>query len=112
MDGIDVETQLEERRLGGCLLMSSTKVQKLIRKTRRSRGRNAGFYAIEVTPTIDQPTEFHYGEELTAQKRQNFMSLLYHDFPELLQPVNSLYVSRRWDHPIETIGPMKRQRLK
>jgi hypothetical protein len=33
------------------------------------------------------------------------------DFPELLQPVNSPHVSRQWDHPIETIGPMKRQRL-
>jgi hypothetical protein len=43
MDGTSVETRLEERRLE-CLLMSSTKVQKLLRKTRRSRGRNAEFY--------------------------------------------------------------------
>jgi hypothetical protein len=33
--------------------------------------------------------------------------LLYDDFPEVLQPVNSPHVSRQWDHPIETIGPMK-----
>jgi hypothetical protein len=38
--------------------------------------------------------------------------LLYDDFPELLHPVNSPLVSRQWDHPIETTGPMKRHRLK
>jgi hypothetical protein len=110
MDGTSVETQLEERR-PDCLLMSSTKVQKLMRKTRRSRGRNAEFYVIELTPTADQPTEFHTGEELTANQRENFRSLLYDDFPELLRPVDSPHLSRQWDHPIETIGPMKRQRL-
>jgi hypothetical protein len=65
MDGTAVETTLEERRLE-CLLMSSTQVQKLVRKTRRSRGRNAEFYVIELTPAADQPTDFHIGEELTA----------------------------------------------
>jgi hypothetical protein len=40
IDGTTVDTTLEERR-PECLLMSSTKVQKLMRKTRRSRGRNA-----------------------------------------------------------------------
>jgi hypothetical protein len=45
MDGTAVETTLEERR-PECLLMSSTKVQKLMRKTRRNRGRNAEFYVI------------------------------------------------------------------
>jgi hypothetical protein len=49
MDGTTVETQIEERR-HECLQMSSTKVQKLMRKTRRSRGRNAEFFVIEVTP--------------------------------------------------------------
>jgi hypothetical protein len=91
--------------------MLSTKVQKLMRKTRRSRGRNAEFYVIEVTPAADQPTKFHTGEELTAEQRENFRSLLYDDFPELLQPVDSPHVGRQWDHPIETNGPMKRQRL-
>jgi type II secretory pathway predicted ATPase ExeA len=65
MDGTSVETQIEERRLG-CLLMSSTKIQKLLRKTRRSRGRNAEFYVIEIKPATKQPTEFYIGEELTA----------------------------------------------
>jgi hypothetical protein len=37
--------------------------------------------------------------------------MLYDDFPELLPHVDSPLVSRQWNHPIETIGPMKRQRL-
>jgi hypothetical protein len=111
MDGTTVETTLEERR-PKYLLMSSTKVQKLMRNTRRSRGRNAEFYVIELTPAVDQPTDFHTGEELTVEQRDNFWSLLYTYFPELLQPVDSPHVSRQWDHPIETTGPMRRQRLK
>jgi hypothetical protein len=110
MDGTAFETTLEERRLE-CLLMSCTKVQKLMRKTHRSRGRNAEFYVIEFTPAANQPTEFHTGEELTANQRDNFQSLLYDDFPELLQPFTSPHVSRQWDHPIETTSPMRRQRL-
>jgi hypothetical protein len=66
MDGTSVETTLEERR-PDCLLMSSTKVEKLMRKTRRRRGRNAEFYVIELTPTADQATDFHSGEELTTE---------------------------------------------
>jgi hypothetical protein len=58
MDGTTVDTTLEERR-PECLLMSSTKVQKLMRKTRRIRGRNAEFYVIELTPAADQATDFH-----------------------------------------------------
>jgi hypothetical protein len=110
MDGTAVETALEERRLE-CLLLSSTKVQKLMRKTRRSIGRHAEFYVIELTSTTEQPTDFHTGEELTPEQRDNFRSLLYDDFPELLQLVNFPLVSRQWDHPIETTGPMRRQRL-
>jgi hypothetical protein len=110
MDGTTVDTTLEERR-PECLLMSSTKVQKLKRKTRRSRGRNAEFYVIELTQAADQPTDFHTGEELTPHQRDNFRSLLYNDFPDLLQPVNSPHVSRQWDHPIDTTGPMRREQL-
>jgi hypothetical protein len=91
--------------------MSSTKVQKLMRKTRRSKGRHAEFYVIELTPAADQPTEFHTREELIADQREHFRSLIYDDFPELLQPVDSPHVSRRWDHSIDTTGMMKRQRL-
>jgi hypothetical protein len=110
MDGTTVETTLEERR-PECLLLSSTKVQKLMRKTRRSRGRHAELYVIELTSAAEQPTDFHTGEELNAEQRDNFRSLLYDDFPELLQHVDSPHVSREWDHPIETTGPMRRQRL-
>jgi hypothetical protein len=45
MDGTTHETRIEERR-PEFLLMSSTKVQKLMRKTRRNKGRNAEFYVI------------------------------------------------------------------
>jgi hypothetical protein len=110
MDVTAVETTLEERR-PECLLLSSTKVQKLMRKTRRSRGRHAELYVIELTSATEQPTDFHSGEELTAKQRDNFRSLLFDDFPELLQRVDSPPVSRQWDHPIETTSPMRRQRL-
>jgi hypothetical protein len=110
MDGTAVETTLEERR-PECLMMSSTKVQKLMRKTRRSRGRHAEFYVIKLTSAAEQPTDFHTGEELTAEQCDNYRSLLFDDFPELLQPVDSPPVSRQWDHPIETTGLMRRQRL-
>jgi hypothetical protein len=79
MDGTAVETQLEERR-PECLLMSSTKVQKLMRKTCRSRERKAEFYVIELMLAADQPTEFHSGEDLTADQRDDFRSLLYDEF--------------------------------
>jgi hypothetical protein len=82
-----------------------------MRKTRRNRGRHAEFYVIELTSAAEQPTDFHTGEEVTAEQRDNFRSLLFDDFPDLLQPVDSPHVSRQWDHPIETTGPMRRQRL-
>jgi hypothetical protein len=94
MDGIAVETTLEERR-PECLMLSSTTFQKLMRKTRRSKGRHAKFYVIELTSATEQPTDFHNGEDLTAKQRDNFRSLLFDDFPELLQPVDSPHVSRQ-----------------
>jgi hypothetical protein len=86
-------------------------VQKLKRKTRRSGGRNAEVYVIELTPAATQTPEFHTREELTTDQRDSFRSLLYDDFPELLQHVNSPHVSRQWDHPIDTTSPMRRERL-
>jgi hypothetical protein len=38
--------------------MSSAKIHKLMRKTRRSEGRNADFYVLDVFPSAKQPTEF------------------------------------------------------
>jgi hypothetical protein len=55
-----------------------------MRKTRRIMGPNAEFYVVDVTPSAEQPTEFHTGEELIAKQRDNIRSLLYDDFPELL----------------------------
>jgi hypothetical protein len=81
MDGKAVGNKIKERR-PECLLMSSTKIQKLMRKTRRNRGRNAEFCVIEVTPSTDKPSKFHIGDELIARQRENFRSLLYDDFPE------------------------------
>jgi hypothetical protein len=52
MDGRTVDTQIEERRREG-LLMSSAKIQKLMRKTCRNRGRNAEFYVINVSTTTE-----------------------------------------------------------
>jgi hypothetical protein len=72
---------------------------------------NAEFYVINITPIVEHLAEFHTGEELIGEQREHFWSLLYDDFPELLQPLFSLRVSRQWEHPIETSGPVKRQRL-
>jgi hypothetical protein len=65
MNGIAVETQIEDRRLE-CLLMSYGKVQKLMRKTRRSKGRNAEFYVIDISLAAEQPVEFHTRKEITG----------------------------------------------
>jgi hypothetical protein len=110
MDGTSLETQIEER-CPECLLMSSAKIQKLMRKTHRSKGHNAEFYVIDVSPAAERPAEFHTGEELIAEQRENFRSLLYDDFSDMLQPVDSPHISRQWDHPNETTGPMQRQHL-
>jgi hypothetical protein len=70
MDGSIGEVHAKELRRE-CLLMSSDKVQKLVRKTRRSKGRNAEFYVINETPIAEPPVEFHIGEEITAEQLQN-----------------------------------------
>jgi hypothetical protein len=82
-----------------------------MRKTRCNKGHNAEFNVAKVTQAADLPIEFHTGEELTPRQRKNLRLLLYNDFPELSQPIYSPPVSRQWNHPIETTGPMKRQRL-
>jgi hypothetical protein len=83
-----------------------------MRMTRRSKGNNAEFYVIEVTPTAEHSAEFHNGEELNAKQRHIFESLICDDFPELPHSVNSPHVSGQWDNPIATTCQMKRQRLK
>jgi hypothetical protein len=49
MDGTRVDIQTDERN-PQCLLISSGKVKKLMRKTHRSKGRNADLYMINVSP--------------------------------------------------------------
>jgi hypothetical protein len=55
--GIAVEIQATERR-HECQLMSSSKIQKIMRKTRRSKRRNVEGCVINVTPYAKQPAEF------------------------------------------------------
>jgi hypothetical protein len=50
--GITVEVQTGEGRLE-CLLMSSCTTPQLMRKGNRSKGRNAEFYVINVTPATE-----------------------------------------------------------
>jgi hypothetical protein len=69
-----------------------------MRKTLRSKGRNAEFYVIGISQAPEQPARFYSGEALPAKQSENFRSLLYADFPELLQQVDSLHVTRQWDH--------------
>jgi hypothetical protein len=57
MHGATVDTQTEERRHER-LLMSFGKIRKLMRKTRRSMGRNSEFYVIDISPAAKQPAEF------------------------------------------------------
>jgi hypothetical protein len=65
MDGTLVETEIEERR-PECMLMSSDKIQKLVRKTRGKRGRHAEFCVTDISLATEQPGEFQNGEEPTA----------------------------------------------
>jgi hypothetical protein len=78
MDGTTVTTQIEELR------PEFGKIQKLLRKTRRSKGCNAEFYMIHMPLAVEHSAIFHTREELTTRQRENFRSLLYGDFSELL----------------------------
>jgi hypothetical protein len=72
IDGTSMEIETKYRRLE-CLIMSPSKVQKFKSKTRRSRGRDAEVYVINVK-LLDarRSVEFHIGEEITAKERDNF----------------------------------------
>jgi hypothetical protein len=58
MDGTPIDTHTHERR-HECLLMSFNKVQKIVRKTHRSKRRNADFFVISVTPADTKLCELH-----------------------------------------------------
>jgi hypothetical protein len=59
MDGTIVETETKEHRLE-CRLMAPTKVQRLMRKTRRDNGRKADFFVSNITPATLQPSDRRY----------------------------------------------------
>jgi hypothetical protein len=83
MEGTAVETQIEERR-PECL---------------------------EHPALVEHPAEFHTGEELHCITTWPLRVVtVYDNFPKLLQSFNSPPVSRQRNHPVETNGPMKRQR--
>jgi hypothetical protein len=52
--------------------MSYGNIQKRTRKTRRSKERIAQILVLDVTPTTEQSADFHIGEDLTAEQRNNF----------------------------------------
>jgi hypothetical protein len=52
---------------------------------------------INFTPCAEQPEKFHIGEEHIVDRREDLQ-------------VHSPLVSRQWEHPIETTGPIERQR--
>jgi hypothetical protein len=47
-----------------------------MRKTRRSKGRNAKFFVINVTLAAEQPTKYNIGEGHTKKQRNTFRTLL------------------------------------
>jgi hypothetical protein len=49
--------------------MSSGKIQKLMRKTRRIRERNAEFYMIDISHATEQPAVCHTRKELIEEQR-------------------------------------------
>jgi hypothetical protein len=49
--------------------MSYGKIQKLMRKTREGKIRNAEFYVFDISPVAEQPANFHTKEELSAEQR-------------------------------------------
>jgi hypothetical protein len=71
MDGTTVEIHTEDRH-PECLLMPSSKIQKLMRRMLRRGGRNAYFNVLDVTLVAEQPTEFHIGDDVTTNNVRTF----------------------------------------
>jgi hypothetical protein len=96
-----------------CLLMSSTKLQMFMRKqSARAKGWTAKLVTMHLAAAeLHPPLEFHLGDEFSDDHRQELWRMFFDNFPELLKPVDSPHASRRWGHPIDTTGQMRRQRL-
>jgi hypothetical protein len=61
------------------LVISSNKVQKLMRESARAKGQTAEFFTLHLAPS----TEFHVGDEFSDQCRYDLRKILFDDFPEL-----------------------------
>jgi hypothetical protein len=94
MDGTMIENQVIEGRTE-CLFVSSTKVQKLMRKSARPKGRTTYCFTIHLEAIEQQPpSESHLGDELGKDHREDIRTMLFDDFPELLEHVDSPIVRR------------------
>ena len=111
-DGTYVETASIDRR-PQCSIISAKRLQKLMRKTARAgnKTRTAEFYTVQLKLSAETDSDLHLDPEMNSEYSDAIKSLLYDDFPELLEPVNSPPKSRPWDHKINLTGPMKKQRL-
>jgi hypothetical protein len=110
-DAVVVDTLAVARRLE-CLLLASTKFQTLMRKSDRAKMRTSEFFLDNLRVLEQYPSsEFSLGDELRQQHRDDSRKMVFDDFPELLQLLDSPPVSRPWDHPIDTNETMRRQRL-
>jgi hypothetical protein len=82
IDGIVIENQVTERCPLCLLLLSSTKVQNLMRKC--AKGRIAElFIGILVNDEHQFPSELHLGDQLSDQHREDLRKMMFDDFPEL-----------------------------
>jgi hypothetical protein len=79
-----------------------------MRKSNRTKGRTAKSFMVHVVAVEQQPpNDFHLDDELSDYHREDLREMLFDNFPELLQPVDSPCVSRPWDHPVDTTGRMR-----
>jgi hypothetical protein len=79
-------------------------------KSARGKGRTAESFTIHLAVSEHKPPfDFHFVDELCDDNREDLRKMLFDDFPRVLQRLaDSPHVSRPWDHPIDTIGPMRR----
>jgi hypothetical protein len=75
LDGTVIENQVIERRPERQLL-SSTKVQKFMRKSPRAKGRTGDFFTLNLAVDKQQfPSELHLGNEFNDAHREDFRKI-------------------------------------
>jgi hypothetical protein len=80
-DGTVIENQVLEQH-PECLLLLSTKIKKLMRKSSRAKGLTAYFFTVHLAATEQQPpSEFHLGNEFIDKHREDSRKMLFGDFP-------------------------------